>query len=146
MAAKGKGGGQNIGLLLVLLALLAGVGTWNYRRNVEAENAKPRPYQAYSDAQLDQLLAAYQGQVDALATRYEAVAGKRTRPGEVQLLGEAVDQFNRVQQTSRAVRELGAKLSQEQASLKAIEAEKALRVRLGGPATIFLRRVFLPPL
>ncbi len=145
MARSRKGGGGKSFMLLVLVALLGGAGSWNYQRNVEAENAKPRPYGAYSDEQLDQLLAAYGGQVEALSGRYDAAAGKRARSGEVQLLGDAVEQFNRVQRSSRARRDLGSKLSQEQASLGAIEGERALRARLGGPTMRFLRRVFLPP-
>lgn len=143
--ASVKGGGQSIGMLIVLLAILGGIGTWNYKRNLEAEAAQPRPYRSYSDDQLDQLLGAYQGQVDQLEGRYASISGKRTRSGEAQLLGEAVDEFDRVQRSSRAVRDLGSRLSQEQTSLRAIQEEKALRVRMGGPTMSFLRRVFLPP-
>jgi hypothetical protein len=131
-------------MLLLLVALLGGAGSWNYQRNVAAEKDQPRPYMAYSDEQLNQLHAAYEGQVETLSGRYDAVAGQRVRAGKTRLLGDAVKEFDRVQRSSRAVREMGSKLSQEQASLGAIEAEKALRARLGGPTMIFLRRVFLP--
>lgn len=140
-----KGGSQHLGLLLGLLATLAGVATWNYQRNLAAEAAKPRPYASYTDEQLAQLLAAYKGQVANLEGRYDAASGRRTRSKEVQLLGEAVDQFNRVQQSSRAIRELGSQVSQEGASLRAIEAEQALRAQRGGPVEVFLRRAFMPP-
>jgi hypothetical protein len=133
-------------MLLVLLAILGGAGSWNYKRNLAAEEAQPRPYKSYSDEQLDQLLTAYRGQIDELSSRYEEASGSRARQHDVQLLGEAVEQFNRVQRNSRAVRDLGSLLSKEQASLGVIEQEKALRSRLGGPAKIFLRRVFLPPM
>ena len=144
MARRRKGhGGRNF-MLLLLVALLGGAGSWNYQRNVAAEKDQPRPYMAYSDEQLSQLHAAYEGQVETLSGRYDAVAGQRVRAGKARLLGDAVKEFHRVQRSSRAVREMGSKLSQEQASLGAIEAEKALRARLGGPTMIFLRRVFLP--
>ncbi|MGH0031866.1 MAG: hypothetical protein ACQGVC_18920 [Myxococcota bacterium] len=144
--ARGKSGaGGQVMALLFLLVLIGGYGAWNYQRNLEAEAKVPRPYKGYSDEQLDQLLAAYQGQVDALNERYEAVASRRTRSRDTALLGEAVDEFARVQGRSRAVRELGAQASQEQASLEAIQAEKALRVKLGGKLQTFLRRAFLPP-
>ncbi len=144
MARRRKGhGGRNF-MLLLLVALLGGAGSWNYQRNVAAEKDQPRPYMAYSDEQLNQLHAAYEGQVETLSGRYDAVAGQRVRAGKARLLGDAVKEFDRVQRSSRAVREMGSKLSQEQASLGAIEAEKALRARLGGPTMIFLRRVFLP--
>ena len=43
------------GKLIFLLVLLVGVSTWNYQRNVAIEEAKPRPYRSYSDAELEQL-------------------------------------------------------------------------------------------
>ena len=57
---------KNLGLLVVLLAILCGYGAWNYQRSVAAERKQPRPYASYSDTQLDQLLAAYQGKVAAI--------------------------------------------------------------------------------
>ena len=143
---KKKGKGGSLAMLLFLLLLLAGVGTWNYQRNVAAESAKPRPYKAYADAQLVQLLAAYEGQTKQLEKRYDTASSMRSASRNVQLLGEAVEQFDRVQRSSRAVRELGAQLSQEEASLRAIREEQALRARWGGPTMTFLKRVFLPPL
>ena len=124
--------------------LLAGFGAWNYQRNIEAEAAKPRPYKAYADEQLVQLRTAYEGQVKQLERRYDTASSVRARSRDVQLLGEAVDQFDRIQRSSRAIRELGAQLSQEEMSLRAIREEQALRARLGGPAMAFLRRVFVP--
>ena len=140
---KGKGG--RLGTLLFLLLLLVGLGAWNYQRNLEAESARPRPYTAYSDEQLVQLLAAYEGQAEQLEKRYDAASSVRSASRDVRLLGEAVDQFDRIQRSSRAVRELGAQLSQEEASLRAIREEQALRARPGGGAMTFLARVFLPP-
>ena len=131
--------------LLVLLALLCGYGVWNYHRNVEADNAVPRPYKGYSDAQLDQLAEAYQGKVDALNHRYKAATRQRSGVRDAQLLGDAVDEFARVQRNSRSVRELGFQASEEQASLQAIQDEKSLRARQGTGIDAFLRRAFMPP-
>lgn len=135
---------KNLGLLVVLLAILCGYGAWNYQRSVAAERKQPRPYASYSDTQLDQLLAAYQGKVDELSKRYQAASGRRAVSSKVQLLGDGVEQFNRVQRSSRAVRELGQELSEEQASLKAIQQEKAQRAHAGGALMTFLRRAFVP--
>ena len=93
--ARSQGGGGKTFALLLLLALGAGAGGWNYQRNVEAENEKPRPYKAYSDEQLEQLYAAYGGQVETLSGRYDAGSGQRSRSDKVQLLGDAVEQFHR---------------------------------------------------
>ena len=60
---------KGLGKLIFLLVVLVGGGTWNYQRNTELEDAKPRPYRAYSDADLEQLRVAYVGQAGALAGR-----------------------------------------------------------------------------
>jgi hypothetical protein len=145
MAQSKGGGGGSILLLLLLLGVLGGIGSWNYKRNVAAETQAPRPYRTYSDAQLEQLRAAYAEQVDALSGRYEKLSDRRVRTADGKLLGEAIDEFARVQQASRGVRDLGQRLSQEQASLRAIETEQALRKRLGGATPSFWRRVLMPP-
>lgn len=143
--ASASNAGTHLGALLFLLLLLGGYGAWNYQRNLEAEAQVPRPYKSYSDEQLEQLLTAYETQADALDSRYEEIAGRRTRSRDTQLLGDAVDEFQRVQQNSRAVRELGSRVSQEQASVQAIRDEKALRAQMGGPFMTFLQRAFVPP-
>jgi hypothetical protein len=145
MARVRTAGSTHLVPLLLLLLLLCGYGVWNYQRNLEAEAAMPRPYKGYTDEQLDQLAGAYQGQVDALNERYDAASGKRSDVRDAQLLGDAVDEFQRVQRKSRAVRELGARASQEQASLQAIQDERAIRAKLGSGWTAFLRRAFMPP-
>jgi hypothetical protein len=142
--AQAKGGGSVL-LLLVLLGVLGGIGTWNYQRNTAAEAETPRPYRSYSDDQLEMLRAAYAGKVEQLSGRYAKLSGRRVRAADGRMLGEAVDEFARVQRASRTVRDLGAQLSQEEASLRSIEDEQALRRRLGGASGSFWRRVLTPP-
>ena len=142
MASSAK---SHLGALLLLLGLLAGYGAWNYQRNLEAEAQQVRPYRTYSDEQLEQLAAAYGEQAGALSARYEARAKRRTGSREVGLVGEGIDQFAAVQRASRKTRELGAKLSQEEASLTAIREEQAYRAALGSGLQAFLRRAFVPP-
>lgn len=131
------------GKLIFLLIVLVGISTWNYQRNTEIEEAKPRPYRAYSDVDLEQLRAAYEGEAGALAGRYAQASARRAGSRDVKGLGEGVEQFQRVQQASRAVRGLGSQLSQEEASLQAIQEEQAYRAQLGGPVVEVLRRAFL---
>ena len=134
---------KGLGKLIFLLVVLVGGGTWNYQRNTEIEDAKPRPYRAYSDADLEQLRAAYAGQAGALAGRYEQASAHRSRSRDVKGLREGVVQFQQVQRASRAVRDLGSRLSQEEASLQAIETELAYRAQhAGGPLVEVLRRAF----
>jgi len=135
---KKKGRGK----LIFLLVLLIGVSTWNYQRNAAIEEAKPRPYKAYADAELEQLRAAYESQAAALSGRYAQASSQRAGSREVKLVAEGVEQFQQVQRASRAVRDLGSQLSQEEASLRAIEEEQALRARLGGPVMTVLTRAF----
>jgi hypothetical protein len=134
-----KGRGKLIFLLLVLI----GLGGWNYQRNTEIEEARPRPYKAYSDADLEQLRAAYAEQAGALASRYNRAAGRRSGTRDVDGVSEGVAQFQQVQRASRAVRDLGSQLSQEETSLQAIEAEQAYRAQIGGPVQQVVRRAFL---
>ena len=60
-----RGGGSSTLALLVLLGIIGGYGTWNYKRNQAAEEAVPRPYRTYSDADLGTLGAAYRQELDA---------------------------------------------------------------------------------
>jgi hypothetical protein len=136
---KRKGRGK----LIFLLVVLTGLAGWNYQRNSELEAAKPRPYAAYSDEDLVQLRDAYAAQTGALSTRYDQASARRAGSQEVRGVEEGVAQFQRVQHASRAVRDLGSQLSQEQASLDAIEAELAHRAQVGGPVMQVLRRAFL---
>ena len=134
-----------MGALLLLLALLVGYGAWNYQRNLDAESKLVRPYRTYSDEQLTQLADAYEDQAGALSKQYEARAKQRRSAREVGAVGEGIDQFSAISAASRRTRELGARLSQEEASLAAIRSEQAYRASAGSGVQAFLRRAFLPP-
>jgi hypothetical protein len=126
-------------LLRLLLVLLCGVGAWNYRRNVEAEAAVPRPYRSYSEAQLDQLIAASRASLDGLVARYEKVSGHSIQARDQAFAGDQIKEFERVQSVSRSVRGLGYEISESEGLLRELEAEKGRR---GDSAVgLFLRRV-----
>ena len=127
-------------LLTLLLALLCGVGAWNYRRNVEAEAAVPRPYQSYSEAQLDQLIAASRASLDGLVARYEKVSGHSIQARDQAFAGDQIKEFERVQSVSRSVRRLGYEISEGEGLLRELEAEKARRGE--GAVGLLLRRIF----
>jgi hypothetical protein len=127
-------------LLTLLLALLCGAGAWNYRRNVEAEAAVPRPYQSYSEAQLDQLIAASRASLDGLVARYEKVSGHSIQARDQGFVGDQIKEFERVQSLSRSVRGLGYEISESEGLLRELEAEK--RRRGDSAVSLFLRRVF----
>ena len=127
-------------LLTLLLALLCGLGAWNYRRNVEAEAAVPRPYRSYSEAQLDQLITASRASLDDMVARYEKVSGHPIRARDQSFAGDQIKEFERVQSMSRSVRGLGYEISESEGLLRELEAEKGRR---GDSAVgLFLHRVF----
>lgn len=127
-------------LLTLLLALLCGVGAWNYRRNVEAEAALPRPYRSYNEAQLDQLIAASRASLDGLVAHYEKVSGHSIQARDQAFAGDQIKEFERVQSMSRSVRALGYEISESEGLLRELEAEKRRR----GDSAVgqFLRLVF----
>jgi hypothetical protein len=127
-------------LLTLLLALLCGLGAWNYRRNVEAEAAVPRPYRSYSEAQLEQLIAASRVSLESLVARYEKVSGRSIEARDRGFVGDQIKEFERVQSMSRSVRALGYEISESEGLLRELEAEKGRRG--DGALGLFLRRVF----
>jgi hypothetical protein len=129
-------------LLTVLLALLAGAGAWNYQRNVAAEKKVPRPYQHYSAAQLDQLIPAYRAELDALVTRYEKASGHSITAKDRGFAGDQIAEFERVQRLSGSVRSLGYEISEREAMLRELEAERGRRDTRALGLKTFLRRVF----
>ncbi len=135
-----KGEGNSRLLLLVLIGLL-GAGGYNYHRNYQVEAAVPRPYKAYSEADLQALLAAYQGENSALEARYESAQsarGARSGPG---LLDENVKAFEAAQRRSQSSREIGQKLSMQQAAAREIESELDLRRDQADVMKLHLKRL-----
>jgi hypothetical protein len=128
-------------LLLLLLALLIGLGAWNYRRNVALENAHPSPYATVSDHDLDVLIAAYQSEIDAMSAR--GTANRRASAHATSGVAGGVREFERVQRTSRAAREAGYEISEREGAVEALKQEKARRIARGsGGALLVLRRAF----
>lgn len=127
----GAGGGRGRGLA-VLLILLAAAGGANYVRNVRAGAAVPRPYRAYSDAELDALLRAYRAEAEALDRRLEATRAQRPDPCPGSLLGERAEAFERLRRHGERLRGLARDAGGHEAVVEALERERALRERLAG--------------
>ena len=139
---SGNGGGH-LPALLLLLAILGGYGTWNYHRTLELEAQEVRPYRSYTDADLEALEAAYRADVEALDARYASVRGRKHRAKD-QGFGQAqIDEFERVQRSSRSVRELGYRVSEQQATLDELVKERQRRANRGAAWQEFLKRAFL---
>jgi hypothetical protein len=125
--------------LLVLLAALGAGGYWNYQRNLAKENAEPRPFRGYSEADLQSLVAAYQGEVQTHQKRYEAARATERREGQGQLLDEKVRDFERASARSQAIRAAGGDLAEREAALA--DLRKELARRSVSPLQVHLKRL-----
>ncbi len=120
---------------LLLLALLLAGGGYNYRRNLQAE--PPRPYRSYGDAELSQLIAAYEGDV----TRREGALphASRSASGGGPLLQDRVDDFEAAQRHGRAYREALAGVAGQEGVLRELMEER--QARQEPPLSVHLRRL-----
>jgi len=118
------------GPMIVLLVLLCGVGGWNYYRNAQIDAAEQRPYRGYSDEQLQQLIGAYQDEVDAqMAVYRNATAGKPVTVRDGGLLDDRIDEFERVQGLSKQRRERAYKVTENQILVEQLAKERVARER-----------------
>lgn len=124
-------GGSQVALLLVLLGILGGAGYWNYQRNRALEDAEPRPYKSYSQAELLQLRDAYQAEVDRYSERYRSAKSRTVDVRDGSYLGEKVDEFERVQRISVGKRKIASAYAKNQVQLDAVNAELQKRAELG---------------
>jgi len=138
--AKSSGKGGQVFLLLILLGILFGGGSWNYKRNLEIEEAEPRPYRSYSPEQLDSLRAAYQQEVDRYTQRYQVASSRKVRVREGGLIDEQVDEFERVQRISKGTRAIADQFAKNQVQLDEIMKEISRRASESDFWKLHLRR------
>jgi hypothetical protein len=138
--AKSSGKGGQVFLLLILLGILVGGGTWNYQRNLKIEEAEPRPYRSYSFEQLESLKAAYQKEVDAHTRRYRKASSRKVRIREGGLIGEQVDEFERVQRISQGTRAIADQYAKNQVQLDELMSEISRRASESDSWKLFLKR------
>jgi hypothetical protein len=139
--AKSSGKGGQVFLLLILLGILFGGGTWNYQRNLKLEESEPRPYRGYSLEQLESLKAAYQKEVDTHTQRYRAASAGKVRIREGGLIGEQVDEFERVQRISQGKRAIASQYAKNQVQLDELLAEISRRGSESESWTLLLKRL-----
>ncbi len=142
--AKGSGAGGQTMALLLLLAIVAGAGGWNYKRNLEAEEKEHRPYRSYAEADLEQLRDAYRAELDALTARFQRASGSGVRVGGDGLLGSQVQEFERVQRISRSTRGIIDQVARSQVQLDLVEQEIARRGAEAGLGLHLRRLTTLP--
>ena len=138
---KSSGKGKPRLLLLILLGILAGAGGWNYKRNLAIEEAEPRPYRSYTFTQLDDLRAAYQHEVDAQSRHYKAASSQKVAVRGGGLIGDQVNEFERVQRISQGKRDIASQYAKNQVRLDSVTAEIAKRATDGPAWRVVLRRL-----
>ena len=138
-----SGGSNSWVLTLVLVGIVGGFGTWNYKRNAEADETVPRPFRTYSDGDLASLTAAYEQELKGFVGRYEVATGSKVNVAGNRPLGEQVREFERIQRMSRNVRDLKVRITEREASLSAIQQERALRADESQVLVHFLKQAFV---
>jgi hypothetical protein len=128
---------------LVLLVLLIGGGAWNYHRNLLREQAedKPRPYKTYSDDNLVQLEEGYRIELTNFNKRFGSQRSRRVAVQNRGLIGDQIDEFERVQKVARRTRELGGEAARLQSHLDFIAEERRLRANRPSELQLHLKRL-----
>ena len=137
---KSSGGGL---FLIIVLVLVAGLGGWNYNRNLHLESSQSsnRPFMGYSDGDLEQLAKAYEGEAAILERNYKASLAKRdgVRTSEG-LISDKIEEFERVRDIGNQIRIATAESAERDARIREIHDEQAWR-RNEGQAKLHLKRL-----
>ena len=137
-----SGSDVRVGQIVILLAILCAAGGWNYHRNTLIDDAVPRPYRGYSDEELDQLISAYQSEVEVQMERYRnSAATKKVTVQDGGLLEEQIDEFERVQRLSKQRRERAYRVTENQILVEQLAAERVTRERNRPIYKMIFRRV-----
>ncbi len=139
MARSGGGGGM---LLVVLLLALGVGGAWNYRRNLDAETAdSPRPYRTLADAEIEQLIAAYQAEIREWQTKQGRVRSKPAGVRERAHFEDRIREFERVQRSGARERVERSEILTRRIELEKLEEEQLLRSSSEDVLALHLRRL-----
>ena len=136
------GSDVRVGQTLILLVILCAAGGWNYHRNTLIDDAVPRPYRGYSDEELNQLISAYQGEVEVQMERYRnSTAAKKVTVQDGGLLEERIDEFERVQRLGEQRKERAYQVTDNQILVEQLAAEQLTRDRNRPIYKMIFRRV-----
>jgi hypothetical protein len=134
--------GRSVVALLLLLAILAGAGAWNYRRNAAAEEEDAyRPFRGYTDEAIAQLIEAYEAEHERTSSRFEKAARRKVDVEGKAYFAEQVQEFERVQRTSQNTRALRDEIAESQTSLKLLREESSRRARERQKLKVFFERL-----
>ncbi len=122
------GSDVRVGQTLILLAILCAAGGWNYHRNALIEDAVPRPYRGYSNEELNQLISAYQDEVEVQMERYRnSAAANKVVVQDGGLLDDRIDEFERVQRLSKQRKERAYQVTDNQILVEQLAKEQVTR-------------------
>jgi len=122
------GSSESRGPIVLVLVVLVAAGGWNFIRNTRVDNAEMRIYRGYSDAELEQLVSGYESEVDERTAAYRQVADRDIVVRDRAMLGDQVDEFERVQRLSQRRKDVAGQVTDNQISLEQIEIEQRKRV------------------
>ena len=137
-----SGSDKSVGPIMILLVILGAAGGWNYHRNTLIDDAVMRPYRAYSDEDLHQLISAYQNEVEAQMAHYRnAATAKTVEVRQEALLGERIDEFERAQRASKQRQERAYQVTDNQILVEQLAKERGARERDRPIYKMIFRRV-----
>jgi hypothetical protein len=143
MAANRRAGTALVAVLLVLLALVAAAGAWNYHRNWLRDRAeeKPRPYRAFSDTDLARMEEAYRLELAKFNDRYGSQRSRRVVARDRGLIGDQIDEFERVQRAAQRSRQLSGTAAELQVQLDHIAEEHQIRSQPAAGFMVHVKRL-----
>ena len=125
-----SGSDTRVGQTLILLVILGAAGGWNYHRNTLIDDAVLRPYRNYSDEDLHQLISAYRSEVEVQMERYRNdPAAKTVAVRDAGLLGDQIEEFERVQRVSKQRQERAYRVTENQILAEQLAIEQVARER-----------------
>ena len=125
-----SGSDTRVGQTLILLVILGAAGGWNYHRNTQIDNAVLRPYRNYADEDLQQLISAYRSEVEVQMERYRNdPSAKTVSVRDAGLLGDQIEEFERVQRASKQRQESAYRVTENQILAEQIAKELVARER-----------------
>ncbi len=127
--------------LLLLLFVIAGVGGTNYYRNLQRENTQVRSFGSYSDADIQAMIRGMLQEVDQLNARYETLKNTDSRAKKKGNMKQNMEEFERVQGSTREVKELGQIISQKEVLLRELKDEADYRSKNSDKLHVFIRRL-----